>query len=336
MVKMAEYNNLNQEKPWVLAHLSDPHLARPAGLKLRDLRGKRCLGWLRWHLKRRFRQDEGLLTILGRELQQTAPDHLAITGDLCHLSLPAEFAAAGGWLASLGDPARCSLVLGNHDQYVATDPAQSWGLLLPWLQGDTQQPGGKSAVQLDALFPLVQQRGRAVLISLNTARPTAPHLASGALGEAQLARLRQILAKLQGQRLFRIVLLHHPPLQGLLGRRRGLSDGGAFRALIKEYGAELILCGHAHRCFTASLPGPCGPIPVIVAPSITSIEGKAAKRSQYFLFTIQADGPLDGAGTNGWSITVKSRLLAPDAQSFIDGPEQTIFSAAAALAEQRA
>ena len=170
-----------------------------------------------------------------------------------------------------------------------------------------------------------------VLISLNTARPSAPHLASGAIGAAQLERLRQIFIKLQGQPLFRIVLLHHPPVQGLLSRRRGLADGAELRALLRQYGAELILCGHSHHCFIASLPGPCGPIPVVGAPSITSIESRPEKRSRYFLITIQADNDLqpDDSGSSGWQIRLKSRLLAPDGQGFIDDPEERMFRVAA-------
>lgn len=329
---MAEQKSLKQEKPWVLAHFSDPHLARTAGLRLRDLSGKRLIGWLRWQTKRRFRQDERLLTTLGRDLQQTAPDHIALTGDLCQLSLAAEFAAARDWLLGLGSPSRCSLVLGNHDQYVATDPLQSWAMLLPWLQVDTRNSAKEIPSRLDSLFPLVQQRGRIVLISLNSARPTSLHRASGIIGTAQLERLQQILHALQGQGLFRILLLHHPPVQGLLSRRRGLSDGAELRAILRHYGAELILCGHIHHAYTSTLPGPYGPIALIAAPSITSIEGKPVKRSRYFLYTIQADASLntgDTGGNSGWTISMQSRILAPDGQTFIEDPEQKTFRVAA-------
>lgn len=333
MIKMADHKSPQQRKPWMLAHLSDPHLACTAGLQLRDLQGKRfkrILGRLRWHLKRRFRQDERLLTMLGNDLQQTGADHIAITGDLCHLSLAVEFAAARVWLEGLGDPAGLSLVLGNHDQYVATEEAQSWGLLLPWLRGDAQQAAEHRPAELEAFFPLVQRRGRIVLISLNTARPSALHLASGSIGTSQLERLQQILASLQGQGLFRIVLLHHPPGQGLLSRRRDLTDGAELRALLQAYGAELILCGHSHHCISSNLPGPSGPIPLLGAPSITSIEKQLEKRSRYYLIAIHEKSPppaanISSSDSNGWAITVRSRLLAPDGQSFIDGPEPQLF-----------
>ena len=317
---------LSQEKPWVLAHLSDLHLARTAGLRLHDLHGKRLLGWLRWQLKRRFRQNEGLLTTLACELQQNSPDHIAITGDLCHLSLVAEFGAARDWLASLGDPARCSLVFGNHDQYVATDWAHSCGLLLPWLQGDAHHAPENRPAQLDTLFPLLQRRGSVALISLNSARPTTLHLASGKIGREQLDRLQQVLIELKGQQLFRILLLHHPPTQdtGVFSRRRGLDDGPELRALLAEHGVELILSGHTHRSASGVLPGPHGPIPLFGAPSITSVESDEHKRSSYYLFTIC---PAQD-GSTGWTIAVRHRLLAANAQAFIDGPQQCWFSPA--------
>lgn len=318
---------LHREKPWVLAHLSDLHLAHTAGLRLHDLHGKQLLGWLRWQLKRRFRQDEGLLTTLACELQQSLPDHIAITGDLCHLSLAAEFRAARNWLASLGDPSRCSLVFGNHDQYVATDWAHSCGLLLPWLQGDDRPAPKNRPAQLDTLFPLLQRRRNIALISLNTARPTALHLASGRIGRKQLERLQQLLVALEGQQLFRILLLHHPPAQGAgtLSRRRGLDDGAELRALLAEHGVELVLSGHTHRSFSDALPGPHGPIPLFGAPSITSVESGGHKRSSYSLFTIC---PAQD-GRSGWTISVRHRLLAANAQAFIDGSQQCWFCPAA-------
>lgn len=308
-----------EEKPWILAHLSDPHLACMVDLRLRELRAKQLFSWLRWQGKRRHRQDDRLLTTLGRELQDSAPDHIAITGDFCHLSLPAEFAAARDWLASLGDPQRCSIVFGNHDQYVATNWQKSWGLFLPWLQEGAEpaaslSPKSPHGNPLHALFPTLQLRGNIALIGVNTARPTALHLATGAIGPAQLARLDQLLLSLQGQDLCRILLLHHPPLQGVLSRRRSLDDGAALRSLVKTHGVELILCGHAHHRIVSSLPGPTGPIPVFVAASITSTHKEPAKRSSYTLFNICKK-------QNAWQIAAGHRLLAADGQSYFDEPD---------------
>ena len=84
---------------YVVAHCSDPHITCVEHSRIRDFLNKRLLGCLRWQLKRRHEQHDGLLTILYKDLQRTQPDHIVITGDLTHLSLPAEFAVGPGLAA---------------------------------------------------------------------------------------------------------------------------------------------------------------------------------------------------------------------------------------------
>jgi hypothetical protein len=50
------------------AHLSDPHLTSPAGASLRDLVGKRALGYLSWRLRRHRRHRAEILGALVRDL----------------------------------------------------------------------------------------------------------------------------------------------------------------------------------------------------------------------------------------------------------------------------
>ena len=52
------------------------------------------------------------------------PDHILITGDLTTTALPAEFRAARAALADwLGDPARVTIIPGNHDRYTLLRPS---------------------------------------------------------------------------------------------------------------------------------------------------------------------------------------------------------------------
>ena len=83
---------------FVLAHLSDPHLARRRGL--RELAGKRALGYINWQRSRAHPPPRDVLDAITRDLRQR-PDHIAVTGDLVNIALPAEFAAArAGWRRS--------------------------------------------------------------------------------------------------------------------------------------------------------------------------------------------------------------------------------------------
>ena len=198
---------------WVLAHCSDPHLARPEALRPRDFLGKRLFGWLRWLLKRRHVQDDGLLTTIGADLQRVRPDHIVVTGDLTHLGLAAECVAAGDWLRALGPSHRVTVVPGNHDRYVPGDWQSGPGAWLPYLLGDGQgEAAARATGNLDDLFPTLRLRPPVALIGCSTAEPTAPHLASGTLGAAQLARLATLLERLAGQGWCRVLLIHHPPV----------------------------------------------------------------------------------------------------------------------------
>ena len=57
----------------------------------RDLVSKRLFGYLRWKLHRSAEHGSGVLSALQSDLTQTKPDHIAVTGDLTHLGLSAEY-----------------------------------------------------------------------------------------------------------------------------------------------------------------------------------------------------------------------------------------------------
>src|SRR5215212_8528227 len=115
---------------FTLAHLSDPHLSPLPTARLRDLAGKRALGYLNWTRNRHKFHRRDVLDALISDLQAQAPDHIAITGDLLNLALEAEFAPSRAWLESVGAPDRVTVIPGNHDAYVRVTQhrfAQAWG-----------------------------------------------------------------------------------------------------------------------------------------------------------------------------------------------------------------
>ena len=93
-----------------LAHVSDLHLCQLPPVTWGQLANKRLLGYLSWCLHRRRSHVRAVLDALVRDLHAIDPDHVAITGDLVNLALPAEFAEAGAWLRRLGSPERISVV----------------------------------------------------------------------------------------------------------------------------------------------------------------------------------------------------------------------------------
>src|SRR5580693_4197362 len=87
---------------FTLAHFSDPHLPPLPKPRLSELAGKRVLGYLNWTRNRHKYYRREVLDALVRDLQAERPDHIAVTGDLVNLALPAEFAPARAWLRSVG------------------------------------------------------------------------------------------------------------------------------------------------------------------------------------------------------------------------------------------
>ena len=154
---------------FTLAHLSDPHLAPLPPVSARNLTGKRLLGFLNWRRERRnFHLREVLDRILD-DIRRVAPDHVALTGDLINLSLPAEFVNARSWLESFGSPDWLSVVPGNHDAYVPMPWSEGLGLWQEYMSGDEPAAGKAGAMATGPGFPYVRRRGDVALVGLSSA-----------------------------------------------------------------------------------------------------------------------------------------------------------------------
>jgi 3',5'-cyclic AMP phosphodiesterase CpdA len=242
---------------FVLAHLSDLHLAsrpRPA-----ELVSKRGLGFINWQRKRKYIHRPEIADAIVRDLKGLAPDHIAMTGDLVNLSLDEEYRRARTWLEALGSPHDVTVVPGNHDVYVhsvVSSPAAYWG---DYMRGDDGRQD----------FPFVRRRGTVALIALSTGVPTGPFMATGRLGEHQLAGLASALDATRDA--FRVVLIHHPPLSPPKRFMRWLTDSEDLRRVLAEHGAELLIHGHDHRRALVWLDGPGGSkIPAAGVPSVSA------------------------------------------------------------------
>ena len=245
-----------------LAHLSDPHLPPPPlPFRWADMTSKRLLSRLAWQRKHR-RHAGAVLDALVADLRARSPDHVAITGDLVNFATPEEFAAARAWLEGLGDPADVTVSPGNHDALSARGAPDGFAPWRPWL-GDADQ----------AAFPHVRVRGPVALVNLSSAVPTALHLAQGSLGGSQVEAARAALREAGEAGLFRVVLVHHPLVEGVVSGRKALTDAGALRAMLADAGAELVLHGHAHAAVLTATAGPKGAIPVMGVPSASTPTG---------------------------------------------------------------
>jgi 3',5'-cyclic AMP phosphodiesterase CpdA len=302
-----------------LAHVSDLHLCQLPPVTWSQLANKRLLGYLSWQLRRRRSHLQAVLDALVRDLHAVEPDHVAITGDLVNLALPAEFMEAGAWLRRLGPPEWISLVPGNHDALVEVLPGDGWN---HWRSYATSDADALTATGAD--FPFLRRRGPLAIVGLSTAAPSPLGFAAGRLGAGQLARLDHLLEDLREERCCRVLLAHHCPTDGVSRPRRRLLDAAELRDCIARQGADLILHGHEHAFSFGQIAGQYGPVPVFGMPSASRLSPREELTAQYCVYEIEAR-----AGQ--WRILAESRMFSPASGTFARAARRVVAQQNGAL-----
>ena len=272
------------------AHLTDPHFTEPRFTKWREIANKRALSVLSWQLNRRHKYKREVFESLVRDAAGHT-DLFALTGDLTQAGLESECEQARSWLLDFAGANRLCLIPGNHDSiHLGGCPAYWEKMWQTWMG---QESG----------FPFVRIHQSIAFIGLSSAVPTAPFLASGRLGSAQLERLPQRLRQCREQGLCRVLLVHHCPAALVDAPRRGLLDAAPLRAIIAEEGVELVLHGHNHRWMRHELKAPVGTVPVLSAPSAASLgTAEGRYRAGYYLIEVERR-------ERGWHIEAEAREL---------------------------
>jgi 3',5'-cyclic AMP phosphodiesterase CpdA len=297
---------------FLLAQLSDVHLAPLPRPGVAELSGKRLSGYLSWRYNRRTMHSRKIINLMTRDIIDIKPDHVALTGDLVNIATRAEFSQSHSWLSDFGPDDWISIVPGNHDAYVPVAHAKGIGL---WQSYMTSNVENKHHTRCFAgEFPYVRRFDDIVLIGLSSAIPTLPFVAGGRIGADQLEALAKILEAFDQQNLCRIIMIHHPPLPGQNAQRKALWDATAFKNILQRHGAELVLHGHNHTHMFTTTPGPDTEIPVYGVPSASMRHGKAKPAAHYYLFNIEKT-------REKWSIRGTMRGLKQDETGFEDcGP----------------
>ncbi|HWL63763.1 MAG TPA: metallophosphoesterase [Steroidobacteraceae bacterium] len=258
------------------AHVSDLHLPFEPQLDWGQRWSKRQLSAWSWRRRRAVQRPE-ILDALRADLAALHPGQLLVTGDVTNFSLPGEFARAAQWLGALAAHMNVNVVPGNHDALVPVPEAEGLGRWQQFMEGGQQTPW-------------IARRNGVAFIGLTSALPTAPLLATGRLGAAQLERLESLLAEEERSGRLRVVLLHHPLVDGAVSVRKALSDRAALRDVLKRAGAELVLHGHARWARLESVPGPRAPIPVLCVPSSSALPNRHDEAARWHLVTLPAPG----------------------------------------------
>ncbi len=226
-----------------LIHLTDPHMTSLGGEKFSKLRGKRWSGYLSWRKNRRKQFLPAVLEKLTEAIKAENADQILLTGDLIQIGLENEIAQATEWLQQLGSAEEIMLVPGNHDIYAKGSAElvyREWSRYL----FDGVQPDPVGAADS---FPVLRKLGKFNLIGLSSARVTPVFMANGALGNAQLDKLDELLHQAASEDCAVCLLIHHPPLPEMTNRRKGLDDVDALQAVLARHPPSLIFHGHLHH-----------------------------------------------------------------------------------------
>lgn len=244
---------LRYPTPWMrILHASDVHLtAAYEKIPWRSLGWRRCLALLELGpggRARDFASAGATLAAIAADAERHGAAHLVLSGDLTAYALDSEFAAARRALGPLADdPARCTVIPGNHDTFTpgavrSRRFERHFGQLLA---------SDLAGVAREGPYPFVRLVGEeAAVIGLLSARiPRVPGMAFGRVGARQLGALRDLVhdSRLAGRAI--LVAVHHAPRtrHGRPdGRLHGLTDAEALLACLR--GPRFaVLHGHLHH-----------------------------------------------------------------------------------------
>lgn len=224
-----------------LAHFSDIHVThfplsgKPALKRLAAVASYTLAG-----RGKHFAGSDHRIGKLLEDVDAQGVDHALCTGDLTGVSTEAEFERVAELFGPrLQQPARYTVIPGNHDRYVKDAEGLFERHFAQLSEGGT--------------FPFLKHLSAEVsVIAIDVARPTNLVDSSGLCGEKQMAALEAMLTDRSLRGRFVILALHY----GLLraegqrdARPHGLRDDLELMALIDrdDVTLDLVLHGHMHR-----------------------------------------------------------------------------------------
>ncbi|MEE9345072.1 MAG: metallophosphoesterase [Methylococcales bacterium] len=299
---------MSQLNQFCFTHLTDPHLSSLENAQYRQLFNKRLLGYLSWKTRRQHHHLPSILAALISDMKTIKPDHVVISGDLTHIGLDDEFDQVANWLPSIGFPEQVTIIPGNHETYIKSTWHETFAKWHDYLAADSTP--ADSPVE----FPTLRVRHPIALIGLNSAYPSAPFLATGKLGNQQLIKLGKLLEQTKQQGLYRVVIVHHPPIPGICKWRKRLIDASGLKEILKQHGTELVLYGHTHKTEYRELPIVNGTIPLISLSSASSISDQHSRRASYAVFRVSKNQ------FGEWQLSKTIRQYQQEQQKFVEYP----------------
>lgn len=262
-------------------HTSDIHLLDLSGVSPWRYLNKRLTGRVNLALRRGRSHDAVMFQRMLELVPTLRIDRVVVTGDLTNLALEPEFDLVQRTLRAA--PVPTTVIPGNHDTYTrgSVRAGRFESFLSEFMEGERI---GRAA------YPFLQRHGNLAIIGVSTAIASLPLYAVGQVGADQLTRLGKLLQITAAEGLRRVVLIHHPVVDGVSGARHDLVDRSAFARVIAEHGAELVLHGHEHVTIDTALYGPGGlQVPIHGISSGTSVSAKPGREACFSVYDATAD-----------------------------------------------
>jgi 3',5'-cyclic AMP phosphodiesterase CpdA len=306
---------------FTFAHISDVHLGPLPRLTLRELASKRITGFINWHRNRRKHLLVNTLDLLLSDMRMRAPEHLMITGDLVNLATPIEIRLAGEWLRSIGEPLETTVVPGNHDAYVPGAHHRSVRAWYPFIAGDESPQDWPDE---EHVFPTYRRRGPIAIIGCSTSNAMPPFSAGGYFSARQARETANLLARAKEEGLFRVVLIHHPPVRGAASSHKRMIGIRRFAAAMSVGGAELVLHGHTHLNTVYTLKTHHGAVPVVGIASASQGPGGHKPPAAYNLFTLTGKPGAWNLACDRYGLTQDADAIEHEQRHMLHGDERAI------------
>lgn len=228
--------------PVTLAHLSDIHFGRDVDLEQ--------------------------VAVLERLIDDLRPDAVILAGDLTQRARHGELQRALVFAQTLQKVAPVLVIPGNHDVEWWRSP---FGLL-----GRDRRYRKYRMYFGDDISPRLELPGAVIGSALTSHGLSLASMTwnlndlvvKGHLPKSEAARLTRYFQTAPPQAA-RIVVMHHNVLRGVISGRMGLARWKSAQRMLRQTGADLVLCGHDHQEGTGQIDGV-----VVVATSSGHVKGR--------------------------------------------------------------
>ena len=154
-------------------------------------------------------------------------------------------------------------------------------------------------------------------------------MANGFFREDQAQRLGRLLDETARRGLFRVMMIHHPPVRDAVSQYKRLFGIGNFQKTVRRHGAELVLHGHSHepRC-TGFVGEGAAQVPVVGVAAAGQAVGGTHPAAQWNLLEISGEPGALGAAPHA------SRPVRADHSRRRDFHDRSVRAGAAGFVEK--